>query len=86
MTTRKLPLFALLATLLFGSIACGEDKKEPEPTPAPVNQLTFNGNSRTLSHAYAISFEENLIVDNELYRYFELVLSTRDIAVFYLEN
>jgi len=86
MTLKKLTSIAFIAALLFGSASCKKDEKEPEAPPAPVNQLTFNGQSKTLSHAYAISYEDDLFIDGTAYRYFELVLSTRDIGVFYLEN
>jgi hypothetical protein len=72
-----------LIALTFAS--CSKDEKKDEPAPTPVNQLNFMGQSRTFSHAYLIWYTNELDIEGADYIARSLVLSTRDIAVFWQE-
>jgi hypothetical protein len=85
MKTNKLSLFLFLG-LMISTIACKKEeeaKPAPKPTPVPKNEVTFNGASKEITHAYVVAFEEDLDIDGEAYRYFEVYMANRNISAYF---
>lgn len=85
MKTNKISLFLFLG-LMLSTIACKkeeETKPAPKPTPTPKNEVTLNGASKEITHAYIVAFEEDLDVDGAAYRYFEVYMANRNISAYF---